>query len=190
MDRNLLCVEGPIQKKTIYYYNDSCDNNRNRVTHLMTSGEWPVGMDPPVSLNMRPKYSRSCRSRWSNAAYKSTMKEHYRCMLQIKTSIQFWYYQYILQKRQALPQLAQILLLFCQDQIYGRYRQGTLLVPESDQICQIHGTHGYKSWNINIIIFHSTSRKNEVMLFSKSYLTMKILPVISTRCPWSIRSSM
>ena len=48
-------------------------------------------------------------------------------------------------KGQALPQLAQILLLFCQDQIYGRYRQGTLLVPESDQICQIHGTHDYKN---------------------------------------------
>ena len=67
-------------------------------------------------------------------------------MLQIKTSdfLSLILPIYLI-KRQALPQLAQILLLFCQDQIYGRYRQGTLLVPESDQICQIHGTHGYKS---------------------------------------------
>ena len=66
------------KKQQYIIYNDLCDNNKERVTHLMTSGEWPVGMAPPVSLNMRPKYSRSCRSRWSNAAYKSTIKEYYR----------------------------------------------------------------------------------------------------------------
>ena len=72
------CYVSKIQSKNNILYNDLCDNNKERVTHLMTSGEWPVGMAPPVSLNMRPKYSRSCKSRWSNAAYKSTIKEYYR----------------------------------------------------------------------------------------------------------------
>ena len=33
------------------------------VDYLITSGECPIGIGPPVSLNMRPKYSRSCKSK-------------------------------------------------------------------------------------------------------------------------------
>ena len=88
---SIICIEtcylSKIQSKKQYIiYDHSCDNNKVRVTHLMTSGEWPVGMAPPVSLNMRPKYSRSWRSRWSNAAYKSTVKEYYRWIVQIANS--------------------------------------------------------------------------------------------------------